>query len=149
MPEAWATDELLGLAIDRYAAGIAGFTMPAAYGVGRFDGDHLTLGHVNTVGEVRPLPAVILAFVCGYVSTSGSFQLSQEQLRDAVTRLAPAEAATHMPHPNLWSWRHLLADARTQSMFCAFFLATVTDQLAGPGAEHFICQARGARLDLP
>jgi hypothetical protein len=142
MPEAWATDELLASAVERYAAGIAGFQMPAAYGVGRFDGDHLTLGHVNKLGKVRPLPAVILASICGYVSTSGSFPVSYEDLREATIQLAPAEAATHMPHPNLWTWRQLLADARPQSMFCAYFLADALDQPDWPGGDQFTYLAR-------
>ena len=142
MPEALATDELLASAVERYAAGIAGFAMPAAYSVGRFDGNQLTLGHVNKVGAIRPLPAVILASVCGYIHTSGIFHLSHDNLREAVRRLTPAEAATHTPHPNLWSWRQLLDDAHDDSTFWAFFLATAADDFDGPDVGRFIQQAR-------
>jgi hypothetical protein len=45
----------------------------------------------------------------------------------AVELLTPAEAATQMPHPNLWSWRKLLADSFEESTFLAFFLAYKED----------------------
>jgi hypothetical protein len=85
------------------------------------------LGHVNALGAVRPLPAVVLASVCGYVATTGIYRLDHEQFAETVERLAPAEAATHMPHPNLWSWRDLLIDAGADSTFLAFFVAAVND----------------------
>jgi hypothetical protein len=65
----------------------------------------------------------VLASVCDYATTTGVYPLSREQLTEAVERLAPAEAATHWAHPNLWSWRELLAEARDDSAFLAFFLA--------------------------
>ena len=41
--------------------------------------------------------------------------------------LAPAEGATHMPHPNLWSWRALLEQAPPSAAFRACFVASATD----------------------
>jgi hypothetical protein len=139
--QAWATDDLLAAAVRRFADGIPGFAMPVAYGVARVDGDGVTLGHVNGLGQVRRLPAVVLASVCGYVDRSGNFALTRAQLEDAVVRLNPAEAATHMPHPNLWTWRTLLADAEADSTFRAYFLANASDLLYGPGAKEFGQQA--------
>jgi hypothetical protein len=104
-----------------------GFVMPAAYGVARKDGAALTFGHLNQFGAVRHLPAVVLASVCGYVATTQVFRLSSGRFADAVERLTPAEAATHMPHPNLWSWRALLAEATPDSTFLAFFIASPDD----------------------
>lgn len=52
----------------------------------------------------------MLASVCGYVAKTAVYKLHREALAQAVECLTPAEAATHMPHPNLWSWRDLLAD---------------------------------------
>jgi hypothetical protein len=127
MPEAWPTDDDLHAARTRIAATIPGLTMPAAYGVARKDGPKLIFGHVNTFGAVRPLPAVVLASVCGYVATTGVFRLDHERFTEAIQRLAPAEAATHMPHPNLWSWRDLLARAASNSTFLAFFVADAKD----------------------
>lgn len=70
MTEAWATDGDLHAARERIAAQIPGLAMPVAYGVARKDGSKLTFGHVNRFGAVRPLPAVVLASVCGYVATT-------------------------------------------------------------------------------
>jgi hypothetical protein len=127
MSEVWATDDDLRAARERFAAQIPGLRMPAAYGVARKDASGLAFGHVNTFGAVRPLPAVVLASVCGYVATTGVFRLTRERFAEAVERLAPAEAATHMPHPNLWSWRDLLVNAGTGSTFLAFFVADPGD----------------------
>src|SRR5262245_22346237 len=139
--EAWATDDLLASAVRRFADGIPGYAPPVAYGVARVDGDVVTLGHVNPLGAVRRLPAVVLASVCGYVDSSGTFALTREQLNDAVVRLSPAESATHMPHPNLWTWRTLVADAESGSTFHAYFLADASDRIDGPGAKEFGEQA--------
>jgi hypothetical protein len=51
--------------------------------------------------------------------------------------LSPAEAATLMPHPNLWSWRTLLADADPDSSFLAFFLTKPNDATLGAEDEAF------------
>ena len=127
MSERWVTDEDLSAARERFAAAIPGFVFPAAYAVARRDGERLTFGEVNLPGGLHRLPATVLASVCGYAATTGVHPLSGEQLAEAVERLAPAEAATHWAHPNLWSWRELLADARDDSTFVAFFVVDVAD----------------------
>jgi hypothetical protein len=60
-------------------------------------------------------------------ATTQVFRLSSGHIAEAVERLTPAEAATHMPHPNLWSWRALLAEATRESTFLAFFIANRDD----------------------
>ena len=125
--EAWATDDDLSAARERFIAGIPGFAMPAACGVARVDAGNPTFGHVNRLGEVRPLPTAVLASVCGYVATTAVFRLDRDRFAEAVDRLAPAEAATHLRHPNLWSWRDLLAGAGPDSTFLVFFLASPDD----------------------
>ena len=127
MPESWATDQDLQSARERFATAIPGFVSPPAYAVARKDGERLTFGHVNEPGGMHRLPAAVLASVCGYAATTGVYPLTREQLSEAIERLAPAEAATHWAHPNLWSWRELLADAGPSSAFLAFFLADVAD----------------------
>jgi hypothetical protein len=127
MTTPWVTDDDLRAAQDRFAAGIPGLVMPAAYGVARRDAAELTFGHVNAFGAVRGLPAVVLASVCGYVATTGVFRLDRDRFAEAVERLAPAEAAVHMPHPNLWSWRDLLAGGDAGSTFLAFFVTDAGD----------------------
>jgi hypothetical protein len=101
---------------------------PAAYGVARLDADHLTFGEVNDVGHIHRLPAAVLASVCGYTSRTATFPLSGAELGEAVRRLAPAEAALHWEHPNLWTWRELLDGADPSSTFVAFFVADPADE---------------------
>lgn len=118
----WATDEELAGAVRWFAAQIDGYVTPVAYAIARIDAGNVTFGHVNAVGAVRPLPAVVLAFVCGHATGTATYTLPLGKIRRAVDLLTPAEAATHIPHPNLWSWRDLLAEATESSRFRAFFL---------------------------
>ena len=101
---------------------------PAAYGVARVDAEHFAFGEINGVGSVHRLPAAVLASVCGYTSRTATFPLSGADLAEAVRRLAPAEAALHWEHPNLWSWRELLDGADPSSTFVAFFVADPADE---------------------
>jgi hypothetical protein len=135
--EAWVTDDDLLAAHRRFSTTIPGWRLPAAYAVARADPSGLRFGHVNRPGAVRPLPAVILASVCGYAATTGVHRLDHARFGQVIDLLNPAEAATHMPHPNLWSWRTLLADARPDSVFLAFFLADLGDPALGPEDERF------------
>jgi hypothetical protein len=137
MTERWVTDEDLAAARARFVAATPGFVFPAAYAVGRRDGDHLTFGHVNEPGGVHRLPAAVLASCCDYIATSGVYPLSREQLAEAVQRLAPAEAATHWEHPNLWSWRELLAGAGADTAFLAFFTVDLADPPTDADDSHF------------
>ncbi|GAA4455510.1 hypothetical protein [Phytohabitans houttuyneae] len=137
MAEAWVTDGDLRAAGERYAAGIPGYAVPAAHGVARKDGDELTFAHVNPPGAARVLPAVVMASVCGYVATTGVFPLDRARFAEAVARLTPAEAATHIPHPNLWTWRELLAGCDEDSTFLAFYLADAGDPVVDGDDARF------------
>lgn len=137
MVEAWATDADLVAAQRRFAAAVPGLVLPAAYAVARADPGGLQFGHINPPGAVRPLPAVVLASVCGYVATTGVRRLDRRRFGNVIELLSPAEAAKHMPHPNLCSWRTLLADGGPDSTFLAFFLADPTDPILGPDDEAF------------
>jgi hypothetical protein len=101
---------------------------PAAYGVARVDAGLLAFGAINDVGSVHRLPAAVLASVCGYTSRTAIFPLTRDDLAEAVRRLAPAEAALHWEHPNLWSWRGLLDGADPSSTFVAFFVSDPADE---------------------
>lgn len=125
--EKWSTNEELAAAVQRFTAKIDGYVAPAAYGVARVDDGELTFGEVNTYGNTRTLPAVVLASVCGYVDRTATFPLTREQFAEAIDLLAPADAAVHMDHPNLWSWQALLAGAGPGSSFRAFYLANAGD----------------------
>lgn len=128
MKNAWVTDNDLSAAQSHFASMIPSFTMPAAYSVARIDLLGLKFGHINKLNEVRPLPATILAYVCGYTSSTGTFPLTRHQFESAITGLSPAEAAKHMEHPNLWSWRELLNSSDSESEFLACFVASPLDE---------------------
>jgi hypothetical protein len=121
--DAWPTDEDLRAAYDRFAAQIPGYVQPTAYTLARRGPDGLTVGHLNEPGGEHKLPAAVLALVCGYVNRTGVFRLSRDQVAEAVELLAPAEAATHWEHPNLWSWRRLLTPVEPGGSFLAYFVA--------------------------
>jgi hypothetical protein len=127
LPTAWRTDEDLAAARQHFAAGIPGWEPPVAYGVARVDDGGLAFGHVNEPGGVHRLPAVVLASVCGHASGTATYELTADQFRRAVELLAPAEAAVHWEHPNLWSWRELLDRAGPAGRFVSFFVADVDD----------------------
>ena len=122
---------------DAFAARIPGYRTPIAYALARQDNGRLVFGHINRVGEVRGLPAAALALECGYSSHTGSFVMTREQVLRVLTRIAPAEAATHIPHPNIWTWRELLADADEGSRFLAFFLADAADPACSDEEAQF------------
>lgn len=124
---AWTTTAQLVAAVQRFTAELPEYACPVAFSIARRDGPRLVFGELNPIGNTRRLPAVILASVCGYRSRTGSYPLTTEQMAHAVHLLAPAEAATHMDHPNLWSWRALLDGAKTTSTFVAFYLARADD----------------------
>ncbi|TYB34145.1 hypothetical protein FXF50_28835 [Micromonospora sp. AP08] len=121
--DAWPTDEDLRAAYARFAARIPGYVQPTAYTLARRGRDGLTVGHLNGPGGEHKLPAAVLALVCGYVNETGVFRLSRDQVAEAVELLAPAEAAIHWEHPNLWSWRRLLTAVEPGSSFLAYFVA--------------------------
>jgi hypothetical protein len=105
--ERWATPEEIVAARARFEAAIPGWQPPAAFGVGRRAGDGVEFARIN-VGQHR-LPAVIMATVCGHRQGSASYVLTPGDLDRAIELLAPAEADTSQPHPNLWAWRELRA----------------------------------------
>ena len=127
MSEAWSTDEDLKAARERFEARTPGYVAPVAYSVARKDPAGLTFGHVNRPGGKHRLPVAALAAYCGYTATTAVEELAGDRLAEVVEALAPAEAATHVPHPNLWSWRKLLADAGPDSTYLAFFLVNPDD----------------------
>ena len=121
MDERWSTPEEITAARLRLAAAIPGYQEPTAYGVGRLVGDEVEFFRVNT--SVHRLPAVVLATVCGHHRGCASYVVSRDAFDRAIGLLAPAEADTSQPHPNLWAWRHartaLGADERVVVVFDA------------------------------
>lgn len=128
--EQWRTAQDIAAAHDRFAATLPGWHPPYAHGVGLIPPDAWTpcADHfpVVNVGP-KSLPGVVLADVIGYRSGTQALSVGRDQLERAIRQLAPAEAFTEHPHPNLWTWRDhylpaLTADPKTELV--AVFLAT-------------------------
>lgn len=142
--ERWTTDEDLLAARHRFAAQTPGFKPPIAYSVARLDDGRLTFGHVNDPTSEHLLPAAVLASFCDYTNRTGTFGLTSEDFTRAVAALAPAEAAIHWEHPNLWSWRRLLDQAGPKSAFVAFFLTNLDDPVTDEHDAAFRSLLAGA-----
>lgn len=126
--ERWETADEVIAAKQRLIAAMPGFELPAAYSVARRDAEGLIFAHVNEVGGSHELPAAVLASVCGYRAGTATVAFTRAHLAEAVEVLSPAEPCKAFDHPNLWSWRRLLADAPAYTEFVAVFLASA----AGP-----------------
>jgi hypothetical protein len=108
--EAWVTDDDLRRARERFAAAIPGWVQPALHGIVTTSADGVTRVEVAS-GLDHRLPAVVLASVLGHSAGTSTYEVSRERLAAAAELLAPAEAALHTPHPNLWAWRRVLAES--------------------------------------
>jgi hypothetical protein len=105
--ERWATPEEIAAARERFEAAMPGYQPPATSAVGRRVGDGVEFARISS--PPHRLPAAILATVCGYRQGSASYRLAPGDLDRAIALIAPAEADTSQPHPNLWAWRDLRA----------------------------------------
>jgi len=103
------TDDDLRDARERYAASIPGWVQPEVHGIVTTATDGSKRVEVASGYEHR-LPAVVLATVVGRVAGTSTVVVTEDQLRQAIERLTPAEAATHTPHPNLWAWRRIVGE---------------------------------------
>ena len=109
MTSGWVTDEDLRNAYLGFAAQIDGWVEPAAHGIVEVAADGTR--RVATANERNhKLPAVVLARVLGRSAGTETWELSLEQLAEGIEILSPAEAAVHMDHPNLWTWKRLLTE---------------------------------------
>lgn len=109
MTQGWVTDDDLRNAYLAFAAQIDGWVEPEAHGIIEVAADGTRT--VATANERNhKLPAVVLARVLGRVSGTETWELSLDQLAEGVELLSPAEAAVHMEHPNLWTWKRLLSE---------------------------------------
>lgn len=134
--ERWATPEEIAVARARFEAAIPGWQHPEAYGVGRRVGDGLEFGRINTEGHL--LPAVVLATVCGHTGGSASYVLGLDGFDRAIELLAPAEADTSQPHPNLWAWQRFRAALADTDEVVAVFDADP----AAPGTDPYVLALR-------
>jgi hypothetical protein len=119
------TDDDLRRAREQFGAAIPGWVQPAVHGIVTTSADGVKRVQVVS-GRDHRLPAVVLASVVGHVAGTSTIEVSSDQLARAEQLLAPAEAALHTPHPNLWSWRRVLAESP------ALIEAVFVDDLGDP-----------------
>jgi hypothetical protein len=133
------TTDDIAAALARFEEAIPGWERPAAHGVGRLDGDRVEFYTANIGG--RPLPAAVMATVCGHTGGSASYRLDAATLGRALELLTPAEACTAYDHPNLAGWRRLLADLGGTGTAVAVFVADLAAASADPHVEALRGQA--------
>lgn len=97
-------------------ASIDGYVSPAAYAVGVAtigpSGDVLDVSYPHVNAGEHSYTAAVMASVVGHSSGTASYQITGDQLGEALAIVGPAEAVD-IPHPNAAAWRGLLeiADA--------------------------------------
>lgn len=119
----WSTPEGLSEIKAALAATIEGWRSPVAYAVGispASSSPEFEFPQVNPPGGTHGLPCVILAAVVGHAHGSATYELSAQQLSQAVTTLAPAEACTSLSHPNLAAWREVLGELESNPARTAY-----------------------------
>lgn len=127
----WSTRDGLREIGRARAERIDGWRAPVAYAVGYRRDLVWTFPCVNHPGGA--LSAVVLAEVLGYSSGTIEFDMSAEQLAEAIDNLPPAEAAVGVEHPNLAAWRRIVAQPR--EAIAAVFIGSLDDPQAGPADE--------------
>lgn len=137
--ERWATPEEIAAARERFEAAIPGYQPPATFGVGRRVGDGVEFARIST--PPHRLPAAILATVCGYRQGSASDVVTPGDLDRAIELLAPAEADTSQPHPNLWAWRELRARLAATDEVVVVFDADPAQPCADPYVQAMRARA--------
>jgi hypothetical protein len=105
MAETWPTLDDIAAARQRYEAKIPGWQRPAAWALTKRDADGVEVVQLNVDGH--HLPAVVIASVVGHVAGSAAYDLDQPTLLQVNELIAPAEACTEIPHPNLWALQKL------------------------------------------
>lgn len=108
MTEGYSTMDEITADRERIEAGIEGYSSPAAFGLGvatvAESGDILDVSYPHVQVGNHSYPAAILAKVTGHVSGTASYQISPEQLDEALAIVGPAESVD-IPHPNAAAWR--------------------------------------------
>ncbi|MBB5874045.1 hypothetical protein F4553_007479 [Allocatelliglobosispora scoriae] len=125
MSEAWRTVEELDAARDRFEAEL-GWERPAAFGIASGPAEDVTVRRVNVGGGF--LPGVVLATVLGHRGGTSAYQLAVDGLDRAIELLAPAEACTAVPHPNLAALRELRAELGPDGSATVIFVADLGEQ---------------------
>ena len=128
--DAWVSDDDLRNARLRFAAAIPGWVQPVVHGLVTTSSSGEQRVQVVS-GVDHRLPAVVLGSVIGRVVGTATLAVSRAELAAAVSLLAPAEAALHTSHPNLWTWRRIL-DSDDIALIEAVFIDDLADPPSGP-----------------
>lgn len=147
--ETWGTLDEIIAARSRIAADLPGWTQPEGQGIGLIPSGSAPLPEhfpvANTVQHV--LPGLVAAAILGYRRGSCVIDITRAQLEAIIEMLAPAEACTEVPHPNLWLWRDTFLpalDVDPDARLVAVFIETLDAPLDGPEADAF-----GVALETP
>ncbi len=112
MTEGYTTTDEITTAREAIEANIAGYKTPVAFGLGvatvAENGDILDVSYPHVQVSEHSYPAAILANVTGHVSGTATYQISSDQLNQALTIVEPAENVD-IPHPNAAAWRSCAA----------------------------------------
>ncbi|GAB3428056.1 hypothetical protein GCM10027569_70890 [Flindersiella endophytica] len=112
-----------------------GWIRPDAHAVGVDDGQGTRFPMVN-VGT-HPLPAVILAEVCGHRrSGNWTYVLTVAELEQAIQRLTPAEAWPGSDHPNLLAWRQIVREVQARPLDDLTIVAVFLGHLDQPARDE-------------
>lgn len=148
------TPEKINAVMAAMRTDMVGWEPPAAYDVALVPKDARATADVRfpvvNVG-VHGFPALALGQVTGRRSETATYELTEDELARAVEIVAPAEAATMYQHPNLNSWRTLLADLAStpDGVLIAVFIASMDDPASSPYDEALRRQiAEGERAQL-
>ena len=131
--ETWETPEKIRAAMDRFAAMIPGWELPAAYGVVFVPADRLGSSDVEfpvvNVGA-HGLPALVLGVLTGRSHESCTHEVSPGDLSRGIEMLAPAEGARMYRHPNLAAWRTIAEQVESEpdGKVFAVFIADLDDR---------------------
>ena len=131
----WSTPDGLEAIRDHLEERLDGWSRPEAWAVGlspASSSPEWVFPHVNAPGGRHGLPAVVLATILGHDGATATLPLAHADLAAAVESLAPAEACTSLPHPNLAAWREVLheLDGNPAREAVAVFVADVGDPVA-------------------
>ncbi|WP_436772362.1 hypothetical protein [Yinghuangia sp. YIM S09857] len=147
--ETWTTAADLAAARERFEAAIPGWRTPAAFGMGTVASGTAEFPVANAGGAA--LSAVVLATACGHRAGTASYELTTGQVARAVELLAPAEAYTAVPHPNMAAWRDILEQLRADGRAnggsdgrAIRAVAVFVADLADPAADAYDAALRAA-----
>jgi hypothetical protein len=134
--ERWSTLEQIQEALARHEQRMPGWVRPAAYAVGVVDEQGARFPVVN-VGT-HPLPAVILAEVCGHRrSGNWTYILTVDELEQAIHGLSPALAWVESDHPNLQAWREVVSSVRARPLEDLIIVAVFIGNLDQPPRDEY------------